>query len=192
MAIPEKIRLEMNLPHHYQVHVLETASPTEVVRIPNSPEPVESLYVKIEPKHAHHWIGAFARGFESEELVSGIFAWPDPDSLAVVSAGYGYAGRAADPKSWVRLQPMPITDVHVMVEHKLIIFVDFTHIFAYSADKTVWKSDRISWDGITINKVETNHLFGVAWDAMQEKDVEFAIDVRDGKHTGGAQPWSRR
>jgi hypothetical protein len=32
----------------------------------------------------------------------------------------------------------------------------------------------------------------VAWDAMQDKEVEFAIDVRDGKHTGGAQPWSRR
>jgi hypothetical protein len=92
----------------------------------------------------------------------------------------------------VRLQPMPITDVHVMPEHKLIVFIDFTHIFAYGADKNAWKSDRISWDGITITQVATNHLFGVAWDAMQDKEVEFAIDVRDGKHTGGAQPWSRR
>lgn len=192
MAIPEKIHLGLDLPHHYAIHVLESASPTEVVCIPNSPEPVESMYVKIEPKHAHPWVGAFARGFESDDLVSGIYSWPDPDTLAVVSAGYGYAGKAADPKSWVRLQPMPITDVRIMHEHKLIVFVDFTHIFAYAADKNAWKSDRISWDGITITQVATSHLFGLAWDAMQDKEVEFAIDVRNGQHTGGAQPWSRR
>jgi hypothetical protein len=192
MSVPAQVRLELDFAHHYAVHLLEEADPTSVVRIPNSPEPVDSMYVKIEPKHAHPWIGAFARGFENDELVSGIFSWPDPDSLAVVSAGYGYAGRGADPRSFVRLQPMPITDVRLMPEHKLIIFVDFTHIFAYGPEKTVWKSDRISWDGISITQVATNHLFGVAWDAMQDKEVEFALDVRSGKHTGGAQPWSRR
>jgi hypothetical protein len=192
MSVPARVRLELDYPHHYTVHLLEEAEPTSVIRIPNSPEPVDSMYVKVEPKHAHPWVGSFARGFENDELVSGIFSWPDPDSLAVVSAGYGYAGRAADPRSFVRLQPMPITDVRLMPEHKLIIFVDFTHIFAYGPEKTIWKSDRISWDGISITQVATNHLFGIAWDAMQDKEVEFALDVRNGKHTGGAQPWSRR
>jgi hypothetical protein len=192
MSVPERVALALDLPHHYSVHLLEEASPESVVRIPNLPEPVESLYVKIEPKHQAHWIGAFARGFENSELVSGIYAWPDPDSLAVVSAGYGYAGRAADPKSWLRLQPMPITDVRILPEHNMIVFVDFTHIFAYGAEKTLWRSERLSWDGITIQQVATNHLFGVAWDAMQDKEVEFALDVRNGQHTGGAQPWSRR
>jgi hypothetical protein len=87
---------------------------------------------------------------------------------------------------------MPITDVRILPEHKMIVFVDFTHIFAYGAEKTLWRSERLSWDGITIQQVATNHLFGVAWDAMQDKEVEFALDVRNGQHTGGAQPWSRR
>ena len=192
MSVPDRAVIALDFPHHYAVHLLDDAHPEQVVRIPNSPEPVDSMHVKIEPKHAHPWVGAFARGFENSELVSGVYGWPDPDSLAVVAAGYGYAGRADDPKSWVRLQPMPITDVRTLPEHKMIVFVDFTHIFAYGPDKTLWRSERLSWDGISITQVATNHIFGIAWDAMQDKEVEFVIDVRNGQHTGGAKPWSRR
>jgi len=185
--------VRLDFPHDYDVEVLPDAGSERPVRIPATPEPVDAVYTRITPRGgAAPWVGAFARGFQSDDLVTGVYAWPDGLSVAVVSAGYGYVVKAAEPASWVRLQPMPITDVRVLPEHGLIIFTDFTHMFAYSADKNLWKSDRLSWDGITVTQVATNHIFGVAWDAMQDKEVEFAIDVRNGEHTGGARPWSRR
>jgi len=45
-------------------------------------------------------------------------------------------------------------------EHKLLVFADFTHMYGYDAAKTAWQSERLSWDGITITKVATNHIFG--------------------------------
>jgi hypothetical protein len=186
-------KIELDFPHLYEVEILQGVVNERPVRIPASPEEVESLLVKVTPVDAAPWVGSFARGFASDDLVSGVYAWPDGVSLAVVSAGYGYVCKAAESgRNWVRLQPMPITDVRTMPEHKLILFADFTHIFAYGPERSAWKSERLSWDGVTITQVATNHVFGLAWDAMQDKEVEFVIDVRTGVHTGGARPWSRR
>ena len=148
--------------------------------------------MRITPENGEPWVGAFAKGFVTSDLISAVYAWPDGESLAVISAGYGYVVKANDPRSWVRLQPMPITDVRVFPEQKLIVFTDFTHMFGYNAEKSIWKSERLSWDGITITHAGANHVFGIAWDAMDNKEVEFAIDVRNGVHTGGAKPWARK
>lgn len=193
--------IDLGFVHDYEVELIEdgaasgataATTTTRKIRIPDAGEDVDAVTVCVTPRGAAPWVGSFARGFASDDLVSGIYAWPDAASLCVVSAGYGYVVKAADPKNWVRLQPMPITDVRLFAEHKLIVFTDFTHMFAYNAEKNLWKSDRLSWDGITVSQVATNHIFGLAWDATLDKEVEFAIDVRNGQHTGGAQPWSRR
>jgi len=186
------VKVQLDFPHDYKVDVLAERGAEMPVRIPDAGEPVESLLVKITPPDAPSWVGSFARGFETDQLVTGVFGWPDGISIGVVSAGYGYVVRASDPKGWARLQPMPITDVRVMPEHKLIIVADFTHIFAYGSEKSMWKSERLSWDGITITKVATNHVFGLVWDASEDKEVEFVLDVRTGEHTGGAKPWAKR
>lgn len=186
-------KIELAFPHEYEVEVLTEAVNERPVRIPASPEEVESVLVRVTPAGLPPWVGSFARGFATDDLVSGVYAWPDGVSLAVVAAGYGYVFKAAEGgRNWVRLQPMPITDVRTMPEHKLIVFADFTHMFAFGAEKSAWKSERLSWDGVTITQVATNHIFGLAWDAMQDKEVEFVIDVRTGQHTGGARPWARR
>jgi hypothetical protein len=187
--------LDLTFPHDYSVELLPdaaSAAPLLPFAVPPAPEAVESLYVKVTPAGDPAWVGAFARGFATDDLVSGIYAWPDGISLAVVASGYGYVVRAHDPRSWIRLQPNPITDVRVIPEHKLILFADFTHLYAYGAERNAWKTERLSWDGITLTQLASNHLFGIAWDAMQDKEVEFAVDLRTGEHTGGARPWAKR
>lgn len=166
------------------------------LRIPTAPEEVESLFVRFAPKVEGDesfapWTGAFARGFASNDFLSGVFGWPDGKSVAVVAAGYGYAVNVAT-KTWRRLEPMPITDVRVAADLKLIVLSDFTNMFAYDGEKSRWKSERLSWDGITVTKQATNHLFGLAWDAIDNKEVEFVVDLRNGEHTGGAKPWAKR
>jgi hypothetical protein len=190
--MPEPI-LNLDFSHDYQVEILAARPQGKPVnRIPESGEDVDALYVRFEAAGGESWIGAFARGFASDELVSGAFAWPDGKSVCVVSAGYGYVVKANDPKSVIRLQPMPITDVRVLPEHNLIVLTDFTHMYAFNAEKTAWRTERLSWDGVTVTSVATNYIFGIGWDQTIDKEVEFVVDVRNGQHTGGAQPWARR
>jgi len=184
--------IQLPFPHDFSVELAESAGAERPVRIPIAPEEVESLLVRFTPAAAEPWLGAFARGFAADDLISGVFGWPDGKSVAVVAAGYGYVVNVADPKSWVRLQPMPITGVEILPEHKLIVFADFTHMFAYNAERNLWKTERLSWDGLSVTQLGTDHIFGTAWDAMQDKEVEFVVDVRTGEHTGGARPWAKR
>jgi hypothetical protein len=185
--------LNLNFPHDYQVEIL-SAPPSDRPsnRIPDSPEAVDALYVRFEAPGSPSWIGAFAKGFLSDEIISGVYSWPDGKSVCVVSAGYGYVVKASDPKSWVRLQPMPVTDVRVVENHKLIVLTDFTHMYAFNAEKAAWRTERLSWDGVTVTSVATNYIFGIGWDQTIDKEVEFVVDLRNGQHTGGAQPWARR
>src|SRR5437763_981216 len=118
--------IDLTYPHDFQVEVLAQVPSKDLialggpqrVRIPESGEDVDAMHLKITPANGSSWIGSFARGFESDGFSNGVWAWPNGESLAVVSAGYGYALKAADPKSWVRLQPMPITDVRLVPEHQ--------------------------------------------------------------------------
>ena len=184
--------LQLDFPHRYEVEVLGDALAQAKVRIPDAREDVDSLLLRITPKDGDPWVGAFARGFDTDQLMNGVYAWPDGISVGVVSSGYGYVVKASDPKSWVRLQPMPITEVRTIPEHGLLVVADFTNLFGYNAEKNVWKSERLSWDGIKITSVGSNHIFGLGWDAIADKEVEFALDVRTGEHTGGAKPWAKR
>jgi hypothetical protein len=186
------VPLELAFPHDYGLELLEKPGAERPVRIPKSVEEVESLLVRVTPRGTAPWVGAFALGFVTQDLISGVYAWPDGHSFAVVAAGYGYVVRADDPAQWVRLQPMPITDVRVLPEAGLIVFADFTHMYAYDGVKNLWQTERLSWDGVTVTQVATNHIFGLAWDAMEDKEVEFVVDLRTGQHTGGAKPWAKR
>jgi hypothetical protein len=192
------VTISLDFPHQFEVEVMDADRSLinigqTPIRIPDAGEDVDALTLRITPADSAAWVGSFARGFETGELLSGVYAWPDGVSLAVVSAGYGYVLKAAEQgKNWVRLEPMPITDVRVAPEHKLIVFADFTHIYGYGAQKTAWKSERLSWDGITITKVATNHIFGLGWDQTDDKEVEFVVALRTGEHTGGAKPWAKR
>jgi hypothetical protein len=192
------VTISLDFPHHFNVEVMDDGRSLigigeTPVRIPDAGEDTDALTLRITPAESKPWVGRFAHGFAGDQLPSGVYAWPDGVSMAVVSAGYGYVLKAAEQgKNWVRLQPMPITDVRVITEHNLIVFTDFTNMYGYGAQKTAWKSERLSWDGITITKVATNHIFGLAWDAQQDKEVEFVVDLRTGEHTGGAQPWAKR
>ena len=175
------VTISLDFPHQFKVEVMDPHSSLisigePPVRIPDAGEDVDALTLRITPADSAAWVGRFARGFDGDHLPSGVYAWPDGVSLAVVSAGYGYVLKAAEHgKNWLRLQPMPITDVRVLPEPGLIVFTDFTHMFAYGAQKTAWKSERLSWDGITVTKVATNHIFGLAWDAEQNKEVQISI-----------------
>jgi hypothetical protein len=51
-----------------------------------------------------------------------------------------------------------------------------------------WTTERLTWEGLTIVDIKGDKLLGRGWDALADKEVPFEVDLRTGKHTGGAKP----
>jgi hypothetical protein len=63
----------------------------------------------------------------------------------------------------------------------LILFVGHHSILAWGRDGEAWESDRLSWEGVTVDRIEENILHGHGWDLMTDKDLPFALDLKTGK-----------
>ena len=93
-----------------------------------------------------------------------------------------------NPQIWETVHLFPIRDVRVILERKLLVFVNFTTIAAYNSQGIAWTTDRLSWDGLKIIEVTDNYIRGLAWDSPQGRDVEFVVELATGRHKGGASP----
>ena len=188
------IRQELVFPTAYHIKVLATyglVNPLErFYQFPSELEEADrhGTYLRVVPDNASSWIGFFSLGYDSDKVVNAVFSCPHADWLCVVAGGYGYLVNAADPNQWQRLEQRPVVDVRVVKEQDLLLFVGFLNISAVGASGLLWTSERLSWEGLSISRIERETLHGVGWDAMTDKDVPFEVDLRTGKHTGGAKP----
>ena len=147
-------------------------------------------YVRVAPQRGPAWSGFFALGFNSEQVVSAICACPDPDSVCVVVGGYAYVVKATDPACWFQVEQRPVVDLRTVAEAELLLFTGFTSATAVGKTGIVWQSERLSWEGVRITTVESGKLHGFGWDVMSDQEVPFEVDLKTGKHTGGARPGS--
>lgn len=146
------------------------------------------LLIMIKPHASTTWLGAFAFGYDSPKALTGIYSCPDENSVCVVSSGRAYLVKANDPCVWELVKAYPILDVRPIASKNLLLFADFTTMTAYGPKGFAWKTARLSWDGLKITEVSSQHIRGLAWDALQEREVEFLVDLETGMHKGGASP----
>lgn len=148
-----------------------------------------ALLVQIHPAGAGKTGGTFlatcALGFTNPSMPTGIFACPNARELCAVAGGYAYIIDTASPERSTHIPLKPVTEVHVLVEHGLLIFVGFHSMVAWGREGLAWQSARLSWEGIRIVGVQDNLLHGFGWNLATDKEVEFSIDLRTGAHTGG-------
>jgi hypothetical protein len=131
------------------------------------------------------WIGNFQSGRFYKGLTEVCPFHTDP-SICVFATGQGYRVRLDSPRTYTVLDDIfPILGAHHIPEHDRIIVWDFIRLAAYSAHALVWRSRRISWDGLSITEVRSGFIEGLAWDAANESEVEFKVDLSTGEHTGG-------
>jgi hypothetical protein len=149
---------------------------------------VAHVAVGVEPSGTAKWIGVFACGFESNKVASGLFSHPDPDRLCVVAGGYGYIMIVRDPELYERVIAQPVVSVHPALEAGLLLFADFTNISAYGPEGIVWRTERLTWEGVRVTDVSATAVHGYAWDMPRDKEVEFTVDLKTGQHAGGAAP----
>jgi hypothetical protein len=106
----------------------------------------------------------------------------------VVVGGYAYLVKASDPAQWLRVEQRPVVDLRVLSQHGLLLFAGFTSITAFGGSGIAWTTERLTWEGLTITAIDDDKLLGLGWNALADKEVPFAVDLKTGKHTGGAKP----
>lgn len=180
-------------PHDYEVKSLASYSlvnPLETLH--QFPAELEEgdrtgLYLRIT-RGAKAWIGFFALGFDSGEVANGIYSCPDPDSFCAVVGGYAYVVSAGDPGRSMQIELRPVLQVRPVPELKRLLFVGFTSIAGLGESNSLWTTQRLSWEGLSIDRIQGTTLYGAGWDMFTDKEVAFEVDLLTGKSIGGAQP----
>jgi len=190
----QHFRFDFTFPRNYEVRVLEAAPPVHPVeKLYHFPLELEEgdrsgAYLRVAPQGGPAWAGFFVQGFDSDQVVSQVCSSPDPDSFCAVVAGYAYLVRAGDPARWQRVEQSPVVDLRVLSQQGLLLFVGFTSITAVGGSGIAWTTERLSWEGLTIDEIKGDKLHGRGWDAKADMEVPFEVDLKTGKHTGGAKP----
>ena len=193
-AMKQHFRFDFTFPRNYEVRILEAAPPVHPIeKLYHYPVELEEgdrsgAYVRVVPQSGPAWAGFFALGFDSDQVVSQLCSTPDPDSFCVVVGGYAYVVKASDPAEWLRVEQQPVVDIRVLSQHGLLLFAGFTSITALNSSGIAWTTERLTWEGLTITEIEGDKLLGHGWDALADKEAPFEVDLKTGKHRGGARP----
>jgi len=193
-AMKQHFRFDFTFPRKYEVRILEAAPLIHPIeKLYHYPVELEEgdrsgAYVRVTPQSGPAWAGFFALGFDADQVVTAVCSTPDPDSFCVVVGGYAYAVKASSPAQWLQVDQKPVVDLRVVSQHSLLLFVGFTSITAVGSSGIAWTTERLTWEGLTIKEINGDTLYGRGWDAMADKEVPFEVDLKTGKHTGGATP----
>src|ERR1043165_1939156 len=188
----QHFRFDFTFPRNYEVRILEAAPPVHPVeKLYHFPVELEEgdrsgIYLRVTPESGSAWAGFFALGFESDQVVSEICSTPDPDSFCAVVGGYAYVVRAQPPAEWLRVEQSPFVELRVLTQQGMLLFVGFTSITAIGREGTLWTTERLTWEGLTVSEIKGDTLLGQGWDAIANKEVLFEVDLKTGKHSGGA------
>jgi hypothetical protein len=137
--------------------------------------------VKILPKEGNPWFGVFESGEHSTVGIDALAYTPDPEKVCVVNNGSGYFVSSHDPNQWTLIRAFPIKQLLILKEENLILFVDYTSITAYNSTGLRWVSDRISMDGLSVEEVKGNKIYGKYRDLRSECESTFVLDLGTGK-----------
>ena len=190
----QHFRFDFTFPRNYEVRILEAAPPVHPVeKLYHFPVELEEgdrsgAYVRVTPQSGPAWVGFFALGFDSDQVVNQVCSTHDPGRFCVVVGGYAYVVNTSDPADWLRIEQRPVVDLRVLSQHGLLLFAGFTSITALGNSGIEWTTERLTWEGLTITAIDGDKLRGRGWDALADREVPFEVDLKTGKHIGGATP----
>jgi len=186
------VQPQFTFPYTYQIELLDRLpmlieEPRQFF-FPREVEEVErgALIVRVRPNGGVRWIGTFARGFDSEKAITGLFTTPHPDWLCVVCGGYGYVVNTKHPEQWHLVKARPILEIRTAESAGCLIFADFQTVSGFTSEGILWQSAPLSWEGLKITVIKDDELQGLGWDAMQDRETPFTVNLQTGEHKGGA------
>lgn len=144
-----------------------------------------ALLLNVKPPAAPNFLATCALGFSNPQLPSGVWSTPNPDAMLAVAGGYAYFVDTTAPEQCLHLALRPVTAVLPVHDPALILLAGFDRVTALGAKGILWTTDRLSWEGVTLSAVRDGQLFGTGWNMMEDRDVDFTVDLATGTHTGG-------
>ena len=144
----------------------------------------EGFVVEFNPGVNSAWVGNFQRGLTNYDAV---VPHPNGQSVIVIAGGHAYV---IDPKDR-QLEGMlsgQIENALFMPEAKVLVVSDGLRLEALGERGSLWRSRRISWDGIWDLRTADGRLHGKCWDAVNDSESVFAVDIRTGELEGGVNP----
>ena len=181
-------------PSSYQAELLDRLptlieEPRQFV-FPAQIEEVErgALIVRVRPQTVQQWVGIFARGFDSERAITGLFSTPHADWLCAVSGGYAYLVDANQPEQWHFVKARPVVEIRTAIDAGALIFADFQSVSGFTSEARLWQTAPLSWEGLKITAINDLELQGLGWDAFRDRDIPFTVHLHTGEHRGGAAP----
>ena len=189
---------DLQFPHEWRAEILAKApliAPARQFTYPHSVAGEEdalargALLVQVQPAAGGVFLATCALGFTDPKMPTRVFACPNPNELCAVAGGYAYIIDTASPDRSTQIALKPVTEVLVVIDQELLVFAGFHTLVAWGREGLAWQTARLSAEGIRITGVHADgKLHGFGWNLITDKEVEFAVDLRTGTHTGGGVP----
>ncbi len=144
-----------------------------------------ALQLMVRPRAGGSYLVTCALGFRDPTMPTGVYACPSTDAICAVAGGYAYLADSKNPDEVALLSMKPVVAVVPVAEAGLLIFVGFQTLLAWGTDGVAWETGRLSWEGVRVTGFSQGEVVGYGWDLMADKEVEFRVDLKTGKHTGG-------
>lgn len=144
-----------------------------------------ALLLNVKPDVGGNFLATCALGFRDPTLPSGVWSSPSPERMLAVAGGYAYLIDTQEPSGCDFLPMRPVTSVLPAPKHGLLLLAGFHDVLAVGAHGVLWRSERLSWEGVTLRDVRDSHLHGLGWEMFSDQEVEFTVDLKTGAHQGG-------
>jgi hypothetical protein len=183
-------------PHSWTAEILPRRPmilPARHYVYPAAVEEVEkgALEVLVQPgtgqDGSQPFLATCALGFRDPAAPTGLWAMPNPEWLCAVSGGYAYLIDTANPEKFVHLRYRPVLHIESYRPPQadstrgLLLFISHHTILAWGQDGEAWESERLSWEGIAIERIDGNYLQGRGWDMMTDRETPFTLDLTNGR-----------
>jgi len=141
----------------------------------------EGFVLRVNPDLAEPWIGNFQPGLTGYSCA---YHHPNGRDLVVVAGGQAYVVEPASRRTTETFGGA-LCWSHELPGHELLLFHNGLEFIAYGILGRVWRSRRVSWDGIRVTSVEFPWLRGEAT-GLKDQEAFFLVDLRSGEASGGS------
>jgi hypothetical protein len=182
--------IDSTFAHDWQAEILAARPlilPKRQFVYPAQVEEVErgALEVLIRPATGDlPFLATCALGFADPAVPTGVWSCPDPSSICIAAGGYVYLIDTRDPARWQQVEYRPVLEIRALPG--LLLFSGFHSLLAWGREGKLWQTARLSWDGVRITAIDADTITGLGWDMRTDQELTFEVDLRTGRHKGGA------
>jgi len=145
----------------------------------------EGIVFEFTTSNGKTWTGNFDPGYRAWAMATGVYPELGETAVFVLADGNAYKINVLS-QTLVEMLPGPIAWMGYHKPLEAMIVADDIEVSAHTKNGILWKSGRISWDGIEYVSIEGNKLIGEAFDPRDDKLYPFSVDLLTGKVEGGS------